>query len=126
MRLQGIEGLAVAVVKQAAHDYCEALKWVMKHGDASIDAEMLIDDLIIERAIYRQKQKWDMVRELNKKIDKYKRQADKQRELKEIETYFHSQAFHNISEIDGIWMMEKIKSNLEKDINFKIFLGDDF
>lgn len=126
MRLQGIEGLAVAVVKQAAHDYCEALKWIKKHGDVTIDAEMLIDDLIIERAIYRQKQKWDMVRELNKKIDKYKRQADKQRELKEIETYFHSQAFHNISEIDGIWMMEKIKSNLEKDINFKIFLGDDF
>lgn len=126
MRLQGIEGLAVAVVKQAAHDYCEALKWIMKHGDPNTDANMLIDDLIISRAMYRSKQKWGMVREVNRLINKYKTQAEKQNQIKEIEIYFHSQAFHNISEIDGDWMMDKIKANLEKDINFKILLGDDF
>lgn len=126
MRLQGIEGLAVAVVKQAAHDYCEAYKWMLKHGDFSMDAAILIDDLIIERAYYRKKQNWPKVRELNKTINKYKAQAARQKDLKELQIYFHSQAFHNISEIDGDWMMDKIKAHLAKDIRFKVTLGDDF
>ena len=127
MRLCGFEGLAVAVVKQAAHDYCEALRWIRTNTDPSVSQPEVLRDAVYEDLLVaRRKKDWATVRYLTNQYRKHQRHVDKIKDIKTLTNYFHSTAFHHISNIDGDWLMQKIASNLEKDPSFRILLGDDF
>jgi len=125
MRLEGYEGLAVAITKQAAHDYCECLRWMEAHGDKTIDANYEIDRYTRERELCVRHKDWKGAAHCTERIRHYKHQSEIEIEIADITEWFHSNIYHTISEIDGDSLLESIQRQLKKDPKFRVLLGDD-
>ena len=126
MRLEGFEGLAVAITKQAAHDYCECLRWMRDHAEPGVNTQELIDFYTEERKRCKSHGARRKFTECTRQIKKYKAQSAREVEIADIEDWMHSDIFHMISEIDGDELLTRIQEQLKKDPKFRVLLGDDF
>lgn len=123
MRLCGWDGLAVAVMKQAAHDYCEMLRWVRDKGNPGLDCEE-------ELKKFDKECKKKKISLLAPGIKQYRMRLKKQltveRSTQALEVWFRSNEYATLSTVDGEELMNDIKRRLALDPSFRILLGDDF
>lgn len=123
MRLCGYEGLAVAVMKQAAHDYCEHLRWMRDHARLGADCAKELEDMRI--ALHRAGQDLrakDIAKERNRLLNQIRHEQD----IADLEEWFTSNEFHTLSTVDGEQLMMQIRAHLKADPKYRILIGDDF
>jgi hypothetical protein len=123
MRLCGYEGLAVAVMKQAAHDYCEHLRWMRDHARLGIDCVKELEDMRVSlhRAGQDLREK-DIAKERNRLLNQIRHEQD----IADLEEWFRSNEFHTLSTVDGEELMNNIRTRLKADPTYRILIGDDF
>lgn len=125
MRLNGYEGLATAIVLQAAKDYVWHQGWLNLHGKP-INADARILDL--------RKRKWIALeggfikeaRAMQREINDLLEQAQHEVEVKNCVAFFRSKYMSTISTIDGLEFMDMLDEKMADNPKFKINLGDDF
>lgn len=125
MRLEGYPGLAVAIMKQAAHDYCEALRWMRDNAEPGVHASEIVRKQKELRDEWRSKREYGEAKRCSNLITYYSPQAEREETIAEIEEWFGSHECHMISEIDGESFLERIQEQLKKDPKFRVLLGDD-
>lgn len=122
MRLNGWNGLAVAIMKQAAHDYVEYLRW-MRDKAMPIDCEAELKRM----SKYAKKHGISLLAPgIKKERLRMKKQLTVQQNIEELEAWFRSNEFHVLSTIDGENFMRNIQKKLKEDPSYRILLGDDF
>lgn len=122
MRLNGWNGLAVAIMKQAAHDYVEYLRW-MRDKAMPIDCESELKRM----SKYAKKHGISLLAPgIKEERLRMKKQLTVQQNIEELEAWFRSNEFHVLSTIDGENFMNNIQKELKADPSYRILLGDDF
>lgn len=122
MRLNGWNGLAVAIMKQAAHDYVEYLRW-MRDNAMPIDCEAELKRM----SKYAKKHGISLLAPgIKEERLRMKKQLTVQQNIEELEAWFRSNEFHVLSTIDGENFMHNIQKELKADPSYRILLGDDF
>lgn len=122
MRLNGWNGLAVAVMKQAAHDYVEYLRW-MRDKAMPIDCEAELKRM----SKYAKRHGISLLAPgIKEERLRMKKQLTVQQNIEELEAWFQSNEFHVLSTIDGENFMHNIQKELKADPSYRILLGDDF
>lgn len=123
MRLNGWDGLAVAVMKQAAHDYCEMLRWIRDKGRPGADCILELEKVDKECKKNGISLLAPGIKQTRMRLRK---QMEVQRNIDDLERWFRSNEYATLSTVDGEELMNDIKRQLVLDPKFRILLGDDF
>jgi len=110
------EALANGIITQAADDYRKAVKFLKKHprtDELEADVAARIADKEKGRK-ERKKQKLPPEREKKSKVERLLDSIRSNEQMaQETERFFHSEWFSRLTKIDGHWLFERIKKEME-------------
>jgi len=114
--LNPYEILANGIITQAANDYRQAVKFLKKHPRT----DELVADVAAQR-IEKQKRREER-KKLNMPREREKRSKEErlldtinenERMVSETEKFFHSEWFSRLTNINGHWLLMRLKKEME-------------
>lgn len=110
------EALGNAIITQAADDYRKAAKFLKKHPRTD-ELEADVAAQLAEKKKQREERKKHNLPKAREKKSKEERLLDSiqenERMVTETERFFHSKWFAQLTEVDGQWLLEKLKKEDE-------------
>ena len=110
------EALANGIITQAADDYRRAVKFLKKHQHTE-ELEADVATQLADKKKRRMECKKQKLPQEREKKSKEERLLDSIRSneqmAKETESFFHSEWFSQLTAIDGHWLFERIKKEME-------------
>ena len=111
------EGLANGIIEQAVKDYRRAVKYLKKHPRTD-ELEADVAAQLAEKKKRREERAKLNLPKVREKKSKEERLLDNirnnERVVAETEKFFQSEWFSRLTEINGEWLLERLKKEMEE------------
>lgn len=112
------EKLANGIIEQAAKDYRRAAKFLKKHPHTKELEDAVASQLAEKQKRREERQKLNLPKE-REKMSREERLLDNirnnERIVAETEKFFLSDWFADLTDVDGTWLLERLKKEMEVD-----------